>query len=165
MELFPGTTYNYLMIVKYCIDYLASSPKEFDEQLLAIVKITIDSLNEKKLAEGCTSLEKGAKSIDKLESFMKSKGHNLAEMILFLRNVQLLRSTTVAHRRSRSENYKLNDYFKFGAKTQRSVFEDIVIKMIWMFNTLEHLLIYDDLHNTLMANRTALQRTPDDIKH
>jgi hypothetical protein len=143
----------------------ANNTKEFDEQLLAIVKITIDSLNEKKLAEGCTSLEKGAKSIDKLESFMKSKGHNLAEMILFLRNVQLLRSTTVAHRRSRSENDKLNDYFKFGAKNQRSVFEDIVIKMIWMFNTLEHLLIYDDLHNTLMANRTALQRTPDDIKH
>lgn len=27
MELFPGTTYNYLMIVKYCIDYLASNPK------------------------------------------------------------------------------------------------------------------------------------------
>ena len=61
--------------------------------------------------------------------------------------------------------FRLNNYFKFGAKTQRSVFEDIVIKMIWMFNTLEHLLIYDDLHNTVIANRTALQRTPDDIKH
>ncbi len=122
----------------------ANNAKEFDEQLLAIVKITVDSLNEKKLAEGCTSMKKGAKSIDKLESFLKSKGHDLAEMIQFLRNVQLLRSTTVAHRRSRNENAKLNDYFRFGAKDLKSVFEDIVIKMIWMFNTLEHLLIYDD---------------------
>jgi hypothetical protein len=122
----------------------ANNAKEFDEQLLAIVKITIDSLNEKKLEESCTSLKKGAKSIDKLESFLKSKGYDLAEMIQFLRNVQLLRSTTVAHRRSRSENAKLNDYFKFGAKDLKSVFEDITIKMIWMFNTLERLLINDD---------------------
>ncbi len=126
------------------IPTIANNAKEFDEQLLAIVKITIDSLNEKKLAEGCISLKKEAKSIDKLESFLKSKGYDLAEMIEFLRNVQLLRSTTVAHRRSRSENARLNEYFKFGAKDLKSVFEDLVVKMIWMFNTLEHLLIYDD---------------------
>jgi hypothetical protein len=122
----------------------ANNAKEFDEQLLAIVKITIDSLNEKKLAEGFTSLKKGAKSIDKLENFLTSKGYNLSGMILFLRNVQQLRSSTVAHRRSRSENTKLNEYFKFGTKDLQSIFEDIVIKMIWMFNTLERLLINDD---------------------
>ncbi len=122
----------------------ANNAREFDEQLLAIVKITVDSLNEKKLAEGSTSLKERAKSIDKLESFLKSKGHDLAEMIRFLRNVQLLRSTTVAHRRSSSENAKLNEYFEFGTKDLKSVFEDIVIKMIWTFNTLEHLLVYDD---------------------
>jgi hypothetical protein len=101
-------------------------------------------LNEKKLAEGFTSLKKGAKSIDKLENFLTSKGYNLSGMILFLRNVQQLRSSTVAHRRSRSENTKLNEYFKFGTKDLQSIFEDIVIKMIWMFNTLERLLINDD---------------------
>lgn len=122
----------------------SNNAKEFDEQLLAIVKITIDSLNEKKLVEGCTSLKEEAKSIDKLDSFLKSNGYNLSEMILFLRNVQRLRSTTVAHRRSRGENRNLNDYFKLGDKDLQSIFEDIVIKMISMFNTLEHLLIYDD---------------------
>lgn len=142
----------------------ASNPKEFDEQILAIVKITIDSLNQKKLAEGCTSLNKEAKGIDKLEIFLKCKGYDLAEMIQFLRNVQLLRSTTVAHRRSRSENVKLNEYFKFGAKDLKSIFEDIVIKMIWMFNTLEHLLIREDLHKPVTSSRTTLPRTPDDIK-
>ena len=86
-------------------------------------------------------LEAGAKSIDKLEIFLKIKGFDLADMIRFLRNVQLLRSTTVAHRRSRSENSKLNDYFQFGTKDLKAIFEDIIIKMIWMFNTLEHLLI------------------------
>ena len=107
----------------------------------AMVKITIDSLNEKKLAEDCTSLKDGAKGIDKLKIFLKTKGFYLADMIQFLRNVQLLRSTTVAHRRSRSENAKLNDYFQFGTKDLKAIFEDIIIKMIWMFNTLEHLLI------------------------
>jgi hypothetical protein len=130
----------------HCIESLhipttANNQKEFDEQLLAMVKITIDSLNEKKLAEDCTSLKAGAKSIDKLEIFLKIKGFDLADMIRFLRNVQLLRSTTVAHRRSRSENSKLNDYFQFGTKDLKAIFEDIIIKMIWMFNTLEHLLI------------------------
>jgi len=134
------------------IPTIANNAKEFDEQLLAIVKITIDSLNEKKLGEGCTPLKKEAKSIDKLECFLKSKGYGLAELIQFLRNVQLLRSTTVAHRRSRHENPKLNEYFKFGANDLNSVFEDIVIKMIWMFNTLERLLIYDD------------SRRPHDVK-
>jgi hypothetical protein len=33
MELFPGTTYNYPMIMEYCIDYLASSPKHMREAL------------------------------------------------------------------------------------------------------------------------------------
>lgn len=143
----------------------ANNPKEFDEQILAIVKITIDSLNQKKLAEGCTSLKKEAKGIDKLEIFLKCKGYNLAEMIQFLRYVQLLRSTTVTHRRSRSENVRMNEYFKFGAKDLTSIFEDIVIKMIWMFNTIEHLLIRDDSHHSVTSSRTTLQRTPDDIKH
>ncbi len=124
--------------------HIPSTPynaKEFDEQLLALVKITIDSLNEKKLAEGCTSLKKEAKGIDKLECFLKSKGYHLSEMIRFLRMVQKLRSTTVAHRRSRNENSKLKEYFDFEAKDFKSIFEDIVIKMIWMFNNLENLLI------------------------
>lgn len=124
--------------------HIPSTPnnaKEFDEQLLALVKITIDSLNEKKLAEGCPSIKKEAKSIDKLDCFLKSKGYNRAEMIQFLRNVQKLRSTTVAHRRSRNENSKLKEYFNFEAKDFKSIFEDIVIKMIWVFNTLENLLI------------------------
>lgn len=119
----------------------ANNQKEFDEQLLAMVKITIDSLNEKELAKDCTSLKAGAKGIDKLEIFLKTKGFDLADMIQFLRNVQLLRSTTVAHRRSRSENSKLNDYFQLGTKDLKAIFEDIIVKMIWMFNTLEQLLI------------------------
>lgn len=130
----------------HCIESLhipttANNQKEFDDQLLAMVKITIDSLNEKELAKDCTSLKAGAKGIDKLEIFLKTKGFDLADMIQFLRNVQLLRSTTVAHRRSRSENSKLNGYFQFGTKDLKAIFEDIIVKMIWMFNTLEQLLI------------------------
>lgn len=123
---------------------VADNRKEFDEQLLAMVKIAIESLNESELARGLTSLREGARGIDKVDAFLKSRGHDLADMILFLRNVQSLRSTTVAHRRSRTPDTKLTQYFKFGAKDLKSIFEDIVVKMIWILNTIEHLLVRDD---------------------
>jgi hypothetical protein len=128
--------------------HIPTSPdnaREFDEQLLAIVKVVIDSLNEKELAAGLESMTRDAKGIDKLEAFLVANGKRVPEMIEFLRNVQLLRSTTVAHRRSRvpEKNAKLRAYFKMEEKNLGQVFEDIVTHMIWTLNTLEHLLLKD----------------------
>ena len=64
-------------------------------------------------------------------------------MIQFLRNLQSLRSTTVAHRRSIKNNKALEtlNYFGIGKKSLKDVLEDIILRVIWIFNTLESKLL------------------------
>lgn len=71
--------------------------KEFDEQVLALTKILIDSLNEKELHRILSCEERGISLLDKV---LKHRNVSDAEQhIKFLRNLQDLRSTSVAHRK------------------------------------------------------------------
>ncbi|MGC9001275.1 hypothetical protein [Caldisericum sp.] len=111
--------------------------KEFDDQVASIAKILIDSLNGKDLAEGITIEKENPGSIDKLEAFLNSQGLSAPDMITFLRNLQSLRSTGVAHRKGK--NYeKVKKFFDIGKKDLSTIFEDILIKCIWILNTLEN---------------------------
>ena len=71
--------------------------KEFDEQVLALTKIFIDSLNEKELIKGIDIKKDNLQGIGKFEAFLEYKSLQLPEMIEFFRNVQALRSSTIAH--------------------------------------------------------------------
>ncbi|TAN21438.1 MAG: hypothetical protein EPN33_12515 [Acidobacteria bacterium] len=74
---------------------------EFDEQVGYLTKVLIDSLNESKLAEFIPKVEE-QKSIGKLEAFLKCKKiADPAMHIQFLRDLQALRSTGVAHAKAR----------------------------------------------------------------
>ncbi len=113
--------------------------KEFDEQVLSIVKIFIDSLNEEELEKGLTIEKENPKGIDKLEAFLNSKGCLQPKMIEFFRYLQKLRSSSIAHRKSsdkKSAYHKAKDYFKIDVKEPKYVFEDILIKCIWTINFL-----------------------------
>lgn len=75
--------------------------KEFDEQILALTKILIDSLNIQELRKlvpceklGITLLE----NVFQQRGAVGSEGH-----IQFLRELQRMRSKSVAHRKSRDE--------------------------------------------------------------
>lgn len=71
--------------------------KEFDEQILALTKILIDSLNEKELHRILLCKERGISLFDmvlKRRNVTGSEKH-----VKFLRNLQELRSTSVAHRK------------------------------------------------------------------
>lgn len=117
--------------------------KEFDEQVLSLAKIILESLNEKELSKD-VSIEKGhPKSIDIFEAFLESKNIHLDGMFEFIRNLQSLRSTFVAHRKSeRSKDYKkVRKYFEFDKKDNQEIFEDIMVKTIWMLNSLEEYLL------------------------
>lgn len=114
---------------------LTNEQKEFDEQVLALVKIFIDSLNEKELEKGL-SLASGSKGIDKLEAFLNSKGARFNGMIEFLRNLQDLRSAGVAHLKG-SKYEKVKSAFSIDDKDLSKVFDDIMIKCIWTLNTLD----------------------------
>ena len=113
--------------------------KEFDDQVASITKIIIDSLNEKKLIDKLTINKECAGGINKFEVFLNSHDAHFLEMIEFLKNLQTLRSTSVAHRKSdRNKKYKkVKDYFDFANKDFIQIFEDILIKIIWMLNSLD----------------------------
>jgi hypothetical protein len=76
---------------------------EFDSQLLALTKVLVDSINEKGIAKGLTTLEKEEKGITKLEKFFKERGLvGYEPHIKFLRVLQDLRSKSAAHRKGSS---------------------------------------------------------------
>ena len=120
-----------------------NNEKEFDEQVLAITKIIIDSLNEKELQKNLNNLEKNDKGIDKFEKYLASNNLNFLYMIQFIRNLQSLRSSTVVHRRSAKNKKALEilRYFAIGKRSLKDILEEIIIKIIWIFNTLEKRLL------------------------
>ncbi len=111
--------------------------KEFDDQVASVTKIMIDSLNEKELEKNLTINKENPRSIDKFEAFSVVKEFSAPKMIEFFRNLQALRSASVAHRKG--DNYeKVKKFFGIDDKELWVVFEDILIKCIWTLNTLEN---------------------------
>ncbi|MCA6079761.1 MAG: hypothetical protein LE169_02565 [Endomicrobium sp.] len=119
--------------------------KEFDEQILALTKIFIDSLNEKELVKQInldSTKIKDIKGISKFELFLKNNNVRIPDMIELLRNLQDLRSSTVAHRRSEKLNKKISSYFKLDEKKLDEILKDVFVKLIQIIDVIEkHLLL------------------------
>lgn len=106
---------------------ITDSQPEFDQLVLSLVKILIDSLNEKELKIENNTKE-NQKGISKLESWFRSKGVvNFEEHIQFLRDLQELRSTGTGHRKGKSYD-KISKKFGLATKRKIDVFEDILEK-------------------------------------
>jgi hypothetical protein len=106
--------------------------KDFDDLVLALAKILIDSLNEKELNRLIPTEEQGEKKgnigILRLEKvFVLRDVLNYLDRIKFLRDLQNLRSAGTAHRKA--SNYKAI-VEKFGADSQglRTIFHGILLK-------------------------------------
>lgn len=112
--------------------------KSFCEQTLTIVKLTIDRLNEKELTKGL-NLDPKIRGIGKFEHFLKSHYLTIPEMFEFLRNLQNLRSGLIAHGFSESNKDCKSAIKYFGLENDNyaKVSEEIFIKSIFTFNTLE----------------------------
>jgi len=80
-----------------------NSQCEFDEQVLNLTKLLVDSLNEKDIIAALGGEEvENEKGISKFERFLRSRGFPHAESVIeFMRNLQKLRSTGAAHRKGR----------------------------------------------------------------
>ncbi|MDO6435833.1 hypothetical protein Q4534_00375 [Cyclobacterium sp. 1_MG-2023] len=113
--------------------------KAFCEQVLTIVKLTIDRLNEKQLQNEIT-IEKGDKGITKLEKFLKIYEIEIPQMFEFLRNLQSLRSGLMAHTFSKSDKNckKAIAYFALNDENYIEVAKEILIKSVFTLNTLEN---------------------------
>ncbi len=137
-----------------------NNPSDFEEQILSITKILIDSLNEaelvksvdetngevqarlKELKEATPNSVKGG--ISKFELFLISDCKDFHEHIAYLRNLQELRSTTTAHRKSRSKVNACDKYFNIQGKTQQEVLEDIFKKGIELLEALTEAFLDKD---------------------
>ena len=108
---------------------LNPSQKEFDSQILSLTKLLIDSLNEKEITASI-SVTDDDKGIDKLEKYFSgSDKKDYKDQIIFLRNLQSLRSTGVAHRKGK--NYtKACKHFELDKKNTITVYQEILRKAI-----------------------------------
>jgi hypothetical protein len=123
----------------------SNNVKSFCEQILSIIKITIDRLNESELAKHIT-LEQHDKGITKLEKFLAVHQIQIPDMTTFLRHLWNLRSGILAHSFSNSNDKckKAIKYFDIKDDNYAAVAKDIFIKSIYTLNTLENKLLTDE---------------------
>lgn len=123
----------------------SNNVKSFCEQILSIIKITIDRLNEAELAKQIT-LEDNDKGITKLEKFLAVHQMQIPDMITFLRHLWNLRSGLLAHSFSNSNDKckKAIKYFGIREDNYIEVARDIFTKSIFTLNTLENKLLSDE---------------------
>lgn len=109
---------------------LNDSQSEFDNQVLSLAKIIIDSLNEDELAHRINApLPRDAKGITKLEKFLEVQGAGEAkEHIKFLRSLWDLRHGA-GHRKGTGYE-KAAQYFNTNERDLRTVFQEILDKAI-----------------------------------
>jgi hypothetical protein len=105
---------------------LSEEQLEFDQQVQNLTKVLVDSLNDAELERGL-SLPPNTKSIGKLEPFLKQAGVPGSDPhIKFLRDLQELRSASVAHRKG--SNYsKVMQKFGLDKTPKTKVFRGLLI--------------------------------------
>lgn len=120
---------------------LKESQSEFDDLVLAITKVLIDSLNEEKIQEYLPSKLPDERGISKLERLLgENEVSNFEEHIVFLRRLQNLKSTTASHRKG--EKYlKAANEWGIGRRRYSDVYCDILDHAIRFLEFLEGISI------------------------
>lgn len=125
---------------------------EFHDLLQSLTLLVVDSLNEKEIGKGIDITnsdvaafmsEKGfsdlkdVKGISKFELFLIGAGKRNDAFVKFLRNLQDLRSTNVAHRKSSNPNKREKDVIEWcglDKQSQQQVFNQL---LTWLINGLK----------------------------
>lgn len=106
---------------------LTDGHPEFDQLVLSLVKVLVDSINEKQLQKEI-SIDPNTKGISKLEEWIKANGgHQYESHVKFLRDIQELRSTGSGHRKGKGYE-KMSREFGMDVMRLREVFESILKK-------------------------------------
>ncbi len=130
---------------KHCFNTLHSLTKneqsEFDTQVLFLVKITIDSINVKRLKEQ-VSIEEGG-SIKLLSAYLKAIGVKF-DTASFLGGLQGVRSTGVAHRRG-SQYEKTIERLGIDDGALIQAFDSILDQAIELLREISHAIIHADV--------------------
>lgn len=132
---------------------LSNDQAEFDQQVLALAKVFIDSLNEECLKKFIPLKGKDEKGISKFEMFLTVEGlTDFQQHIKFLRDFYDLRSSGVGHRKGKKYE-KIAPTFQLKEKDLIVVFEDILKKAIMVLQYLEeHLLTNNQCNLKIPGN-------------
>jgi hypothetical protein len=115
------------------------SQRELEEQILWLTKLLVDSLNEAELVKGLPKVE-NEKGIGKFERFLESKKcPHAKEIVELLRDIQRLRSTSVAHRKSRQYRETMKRLGLTG-KSGPEVMKTLLNQAVGMLRTLRKFL-------------------------
>ena len=111
---------------------------EMDMLVLSLVKVILDSLNEKKIVAQLTgTYEKLTGSISKLEAWFQEKHlSDYQEHIKFLRNLQELRSSGTGHRKGKGYQ-KISKVFDIQRENYAETFSNILDNVISFLNYIE----------------------------
>ena len=117
----------------------ANEQRDFDELILSLAKILIDSLHVKRLNSLLSDEQKegvGEGSIPRFEAVLASRNVEAATgHIAFLRNLQSLRSSSSAHRKGRRYK-KIAKQFEIEGQNLRDVFAGILWQALDFLNFL-----------------------------
>ncbi|HUZ91295.1 MAG TPA: hypothetical protein VMU78_05265 [Methylocella sp.] len=99
---------------------------EFETQTMYLVKLLIDSLNDKELARECGGALPNEQSISKLERYLSAKSYpEKVRDIGILRLLQDVRSTAAAH--AKGEKFdKLSERVGLNSKSPREIFVELL---------------------------------------
>ena len=119
---------------------LSDNIAEFDDQVLALAKLLVDSLNEKELAARLSGGAKsGERGIAKLERWLREKSTNgFEDHVTFLRRLQALRAGS-AHRKG-DDYEKAARHFGMGQHTLPTVFRSILTQALSLLAFLRSVL-------------------------
>ena len=131
--------------------------KEFDGLIQSITKIVIDSLNEKEItnatdgsntdvvsflnSKDCSAPKDLKGGIAKFEAFLISLNQSGNDIISQLKDIQDLRSTTVAHRKSSNPDKKQLDLFsrfELDKISQQEAFNKLLLRLVDNLIFLQH---------------------------
>ena len=118
---------------------LTNEQSEFDAQVLALTKVTIDSINVKSLRNHLEVTDKATKSISLMETLLERlKSPNLSALSSLLKGVQSVRSTGVAHRKG-TEYEKTISKLKINDGDYASDFDQLLLGMLFLFDEIMEL--------------------------
>jgi hypothetical protein len=134
-------------VVKQLRVPLTDSIGEFEHQILLLVKLLIDSLNDKQLVRELGSVEPEEKSISKFDRFLEKKGYPYRHRDLkLLRSLQALRSSAAAHGKGKHFD-KISRELGLNDKPAFEVFRELLTHVNEMLSDLQVFFIPPDATN------------------
>ena len=116
---------------------LGNNPQEFENQVFALAKLLVDSLNDAKLLELAGPFTNSEGSLAKLKKYMTDQGvQDVDQQYLSLKKIQDLRSSGIAHRKGKKYHETIARY-GWQSSDAEKIFQELLMGVIGVLDALE----------------------------